>query len=357
MKSFSFRLAVLSLFATIGAAIDRYLGQAGLVLHAVPTNTYTRYSALNNVREDLIDKITQTQPEKTPLISAAGTATADSNYTEWQRDSLRSPNKDNAALDGDDATASAKTPPARVGNHCQIFQDTISVSGRAEVVKKAGMKSAMNYYAAKGYKELMRDEEAALLSANPAVVGSAGVAPKAGGLGVLIYTNALHGAGGSTTAHTSGAPTTAPVAGTGRALTEALFKSAAQATYISAGSVPPAVYMSPNHKGVFSGFAGIAVNRFQVADRKNAQAKIIGGADVYGSDFGDIEVVPHYMMAGSTNVYGVDPEYLDVAYLRGFQKTPLGKSGDNTKAQILVDCTFRALSENVHFKIADLTGG
>ncbi len=34
---------------------------------ALPTNTYTRFTANTNVREDLIDKITMTNPEKEHL--------------------------------------------------------------------------------------------------------------------------------------------------------------------------------------------------------------------------------------------------------------------------------------------------
>lgn len=323
----------------------------------LPTNTYTRWTAANNVREDLIDKITMTSPEKTPIVSVSGKASAENTLHEWQRDSLRSPNKDNAALDGDDATASAKTPPVRVANVCQIVQDTIVVSGRAEAVKKAGMKSAMAYHKAKAYKELQRDIEASVVSANPAVVGSAGTASKMGGLGVLCYSNAQHGAGGSTVAHTSGAPTTAPTAGTGRAFTEAIFKAGLQAAFIASGGVPPAAYMSPNHKGVFSAFAGIAVNRYNIESGKNKQAKIIGGADVYASDFGDVEVVPHYIMAGSTMVFALDPDYIDIVYLRPFNSWELGKSGDSVKQQVLVDATLRVTSENCQVKYADLTGG
>jgi len=322
---------------------------------AQPTNLYDRYDAGTNVREDLIDKITMTNPEETPVISSFGRATAENTLHEWQRDSLRTPNKDNAAIDGDDATPSAKTPPVRVANICQIFQDTIAVSGRAEKVKKAGMKSAMAYFKAKSYKEMQRDMEAMTVSANPAVAGSGAAAAKAGGLGVLLYTNAQHGAGGSTVAHTSGAPTVAPTAGTPRALTELLLKAAVQATYTSSGKVPPAVYLSPNHKTVFSGFAGIALNRVEVKDKK--QARIVGGADVYMSDFGEMEIVPHYIMAGSTNVFGLNPEYGDIVYLRPFQSEPLGRSGDSVKEQTLVDATVRVTSENVHWKIADLSGG
>ena len=76
---------------------------------AVPTNTYTRYTASNNVREDLADFIASKDPEKTPIISSAGRGKANQTLNEWSRDALRAPNADNAAIDGDDATASAKT--------------------------------------------------------------------------------------------------------------------------------------------------------------------------------------------------------------------------------------------------------
>ena len=41
---------------------------------AVPTNTYTRYTAATNVREDLADFIARQDPETTPIISSAGKA-------------------------------------------------------------------------------------------------------------------------------------------------------------------------------------------------------------------------------------------------------------------------------------------
>lgn len=316
-----------------------------------PTNTYTRVSAGNNVREDLIDKITMTNPEQTPIISASGKATADQTFHEWQRDSLRAPNKDNASADGDDATNSVKAKPDRVANICQIFQDTIAVSGRAERVKKAGMKSALAYYKAKAYKEIQRDMEAAVVSKNPAVLDTASVPGKFAGLGRLIYTNASHGAGGSTGAHTSGAATSAVVAGTARPFIEALFKAGVQAAFIATGEAPSEVYMSPNHKSIFSGFTGLAASRVNTSVTKGEQAKIVGGADVYISDHGQLAIMPHYIMAGSDIVLGLNTEYIDLAYLRGFQSTPLAKTGDSTREQVIVDVTLRLLSETAQFKI------
>lgn len=318
----------------------------------IPSNTYTRVTANQNVREDLIDRITRTDPEQTPVVSGSGTATAENTFHEWQRDGLRAPNRDNASLDGDDTANTAKTPPLRVANICQIFKDVIQVSGRAERVKKAGMKSAMAYHKAKAYKELQRDLEAAVVSKNVAVADNGTVPGKLAGLGRMIYTNALHGGAGATPAHTSGAPTTALTAGTNRAFTEALLKTAVQQTYTNSGMTPPQIIMSPAHKTLFSAFVGIAANRVNIQGEK--QGKIVGGADVYVSDFGNLEVVPHYIMAGADYVLGLNSEYIDVAYLRGFQSTPLAKTGDSTREEVLMDATLRVRSEIANFKIDNL---
>ena len=265
------------------------------------------------------------------------------------------PNADNAAIDGDDATASAKTPPNRIGNYCQIFTDTVQVSGRAEKVDKAGMKSVLAYNKAKMYKELMRDMEKMVVSSNVAVLGSGAAAAKAAGLGALIYTNANHGVGGSTVAHTAGVATVAPTAGTPRALTEAIYKATLQTTYTASGDVPKAAYFSPAHKVVASTFTGIAGIRSEV--KGSNQATIVGAADVYVSDFGAISHVPHYMMAGGTNVFGLDMGEIKVSYLRPFQSTPLAKTGDSMKEQLLVDATLVVEAEKACFKISDLSGG
>lgn len=320
----------------------------------IPTNTYTRVTASTNVREDLIDKITMTNPEQTPVISSSGKATAENTFHEWQRDSLRAANKDNAALDGEDATNTAKTPPNRVANNCQIFQDTIQVSGRAERVKKAGMKSAMAYYKAKAYKEIQRDMEAAVVSKNLSVADNGTNAGKLSGLGRMIYTNALHFGAGLTPAHTSGAATTAMTAGTNRAFTEGLVKTAMQNTYTNSGEAPGEIYMSPAHKLLFSAFTGLASSRTNTTVSKG-QAKIVGGADVYLSDFGELAVMPHYLMVGADMTLGLNTEFIDMAYLRGFNSTPLAKTGDSTREQVMVDATLRVLSEVSQFKIDNLT--
>ena len=321
---------------------------------AKPTNMYDRYNANTNVREDLIDAITNTDPDETPVLSAFGRTDPSTNtFHEWNRDTLRAANKDNALIDGDIFVATAKSQPGRVGNHCQVFADVIGASRRANLVKKAGSKKADAYFIAKAYKELQRDMEAMIVSSNAAVAGTTGTASKSAGAGAMIFSNTSHGVGGSTPAHNSGAATVAPTAGTPRAFTEPLFKAAIQLNYTAAGKIARMVCMSPNHKELFSAFAGIAVNRSNVDDNK--QARIVGGADVYMSNFGEMTIVPHYLMAAGTVVYGFNPEYGGMSYLDGFKESSLGKTSDGDQTAVTSDACLVITSEKAHFKVADLS--
>lgn len=325
---------------------------------AKPSNVQDRYDMGANiggwVAEDVLDNIFNADQTKTPILSEAKRGKAAQTYHEWLRDDYDAPNKDNAAIDGDDATRLALGVPDRVANYCQIFTKAYGVSGRADAVKKlGGVGKALAFHRAKKTIEIKRDLEAAIISANPAVAGSGAAASKLGGLGVLIYTNAQHGAGGSTAAHTSGAPTVAPTAGTARPFTEALLKDACQDAFDAVGEAPKAVYLSSAHKKVFSTFTGIAGIRKEVSGRK--QATVVGAADVYVSDFGDMEIVPHYMMTGSTTVYGLDTSNVKVDFLRPFDTWDLAKTGDSVSQQTLADVTLVMPVEKSSWKIADLT--
>ena len=322
---------------------------------AQPTNTYDTHGSTKGVREDLQDKIYMVSPEQTPVLSAIRRFKATQKLHEWQRDTLATPNKDNAVIEGDDRTGSAITATARVANTTQLFDKVAVTTSTLEKSKTAGRSSDMKYQIAKAFKELKRDLEAAIISNNPAVAGTASTARKMAGLGAMLYTNANHGATGSTAAHTSGLATTAPTPGTARSFAEAQIKSCMQSIYTNSGEMPSIISMTPSHKGTFSGFSGIAVNRFQVA--KGKQGVIIGGADMYMSDFGELAVVPNYVQAtaNSDTVFILNPEYAGVAYLQEFQSTPLAKTGHTEKELVFAEATLVVTSESAHGKIAALT--
>lgn len=319
---------------------------------AVPSNLYQKAS-LKGDREDLIDKIFNTSPTETPVVSSIGRTTATNTFHEWQRDSLTAANADNAAIDGDDATMEAQTPTERVGNYMQIFRKVKGVSRRANLVKKAGRGNELAYIKAQAMLEIKRDIEAMVLSNNAAVAPTTSVAGKSAGLGVQSYANAYHNGSGATASWTSGAPTTAVTAGTNRTFTEALLKTACQGVYTASGGVASMVVMSPSHKTTFSAFSGIAGIRNEVKGK--AQAVVTGAADVYVSDFGALEIVPHYLMAGATDVHLINTEYVDLAMLDGFKTEPLAKTGDSEKIMIIADCGLAVRAPKALAKISNLT--
>lgn len=322
---------------------------------AQPTNTFDSYTAIGN-REDLQDKVYMVSPEKTPVLSAGRRFTAEAKFHEWQRDVLATPNKDNAVIEGDDRSGTALTPTTRVGNYTQLFDKIAVVTTTQQKVKSAGRSSEMKYQIAmKAIPEIKRDIEAMLISKNPAVAGTNAVARKSAGMGTMIFTNALHNGAGATAAHNSGAATTAPTAGTNRAFTEALVKTAMQSVFTQSGEMPSMVSLTPAHKGVFSTFTGIALNRVNL--KQGEQAKIVGGADIYESDFGQLTIVPNYVQATSApnTAYILNPEQYGMAWLQPIQSTPLAKTGHTDKEMVFAECTAVVTSERAQAKIDDLT--
>ena len=319
-----------------------------------PSETFDSYDAKGN-REDLQDKIYMVSPEKTPIVSAIGRFKATQRLHEWQRDSLATPNKDNAVIEGDDRTGTALTATDRVANTVQLFDKVAVVSGTQQKTKSAGRSSEMRYQVSKKMVELKRDLEASVLSDNVAVAGNSSTARKSAGLGALLYTNISHGGAGATPAHTSGLATTAQTAGTNRAISEALLKTVLQSIYTNSGEMPSIISLTPNHKTLFSAFAGIAVNRFNVA--KGKQGVIVGGADVYMSDFGELTVVPNYVQATANPnaAFILNPDYAGIAYLGGFKSEPLAKTGHTDKEMVSVEACLVVTSETAHGAIKNLT--
>ena len=321
---------------------------------AQPTNTFDSYAAIGN-REDLQDKIYMVSLEKTPVVSSIRRFTATQRLHEWQRDSLATPNKDNAVIEGDDRTGTPLTATSRVANTVQLFDKVAVVSGTQEKTKSAGRGSEMKYQISKKMVELKRDIEAMILSDNVAVAGNSSTARKSAGLGAMVYTNISHGGAGATPAHTSGLATTAQTAGTNRAFTETLLKTVSQATYTVSGEFPSLISLTPSHKGTFSAFAGIAANRYQVA--KGKQGVIVGGADVYMGDFGELIAVPNYVQAtaNATTAFVLNPEYMGIAYLGGFKSEPLAKTGHTEKELVSAEACLVVTSETAQAAIKNLT--
>lgn len=316
---------------------------------AIISGTYLTYD-VKGIREDLADVIYNISPEETPFLTMAKRFTAKAVLHEWQTDSLASPDTANAQLEGDEASFSTPAATTRVGNYCQISRKTAIVSGTNEAVDKAGRDSEMAYQIAKRSAELKRDMEAIALSNQAAVSGNQSTARKTASVLAFIKTNTNKGTGGADPSWTS-VPTTARTDGTQRVFTEALLKDVVAKVYVSGGE-PKVLMVPPAQKQVASTFTGIANIRYNVNGDK--PAAIIGAADIYVSDFGNIEIVPNRFMR-SRDALLLDPRYVGVAYLRPFKTEPLAKTGDAEKRMIVVEWCVRIGNEAAHGIIADLS--
>ena len=308
---------------------------------------YNAHTAVGQ-REDLSDVIYNIAPTETPFMSSIGKTKATAVYHEWQTDSLAAATTANAAVEGADASDATLSPTVRLGNYTQILQKTIKVSGTLDTVNKAGRKSEKAYQLAKASQEIKRDLETIMLANQARDAGSSNsIARKMASLLSWIKTNTDVGSGGAD-------PTTIGVStrtdGTQRTFTETLLKTVV-AKVFDAGGTPTVLMVGSSGKQKVSSFAGIAVNRFQINTPK--PGAIIGAADIYVSDFGQISVVPNRFMR-TRDALVLDPEYAAVAYLRPFQTNELAKAGDSDKTQVLVECTLEVKNEAAHGAVYDL---
>lgn len=315
--------------------------------------TFTSHVAIGN-REDLSDTIYNISPTETPFMSMiAGREKATATYHEWQTDSLASA-ASNAQVEGNDATFTTATPTTRVGNRTQISTKTVLISGTQEAVNKAGRDSELSYQMAKKSAELKRDMETALCdNQNSSAGANTGPARVLGGLGSWYGTNGQGGtnfviggfSSGNTVKHTETS------AGGLISFTEARLKTAMQQAW-TAGGEPDVVMVGAYNKVQASAFGGIAT-LYRDTGTSRKPASILGAADIYVSDFGEVRIVPNRFQR-ARDAHVLDSKMWAVAYLRPFKTEPLAKTGDGEKRQIIVEYTLVSRNEAASALIADL---
>lgn len=318
---------------------------------AALANTQNTFQTIGN-REDLENRIYKIAADKTPFSSNIGATKATAVRHEWQTSTLTAPNASNAQVEGDEYTNEAPVLTIRPGNYTQIMRKTGSVDGSQEAVVTAGLASMKAWQVLQKGEEILRDQEARWLGNFGSVVGNSTTARQAAGAQAWFTSNVSRGAGGASGGFNAGTGiVSAATAGTARAFTEAMVKDV-MAQCFSNGAKPTAMYVSAKHKQEFSTFAGIALNRREV--RGQEQAVIIGGADVYVSDFGDLTVIPtQYGLAGAALL--IDHEHWATATLRPMVKQDLAKTGDAERFALIQEKTLVCRNERSSGVIADLS--
>lgn len=316
---------------------------------SIVTNTFTTFDA-KGIREDLSNIITNIAPEETPYMSNIGRESISNSLFEWQTDTLASAAA-NKQLEGDDVTSfDSVTATVRLQNYAQISRKTIVLSATEETVNKAGRRSELAYQIAKRSAELKRDQEFSMLNGAVAAAGNTTTARGTASLQAFIKTNYDMQTNGANPSYTT-VPTSARTDGNVRTFTETILKNVIQQVW-TAGGTPKILMVGPVNKQRVSGFSGIASARYNI-NGGDRPATIIGAADIYVSDFGQVSVIAQRFQR-ERDAFVIDPDYAKVTTLRPYQQVELAKTGDAEKRMLIVEWGHKVLAENAHGIAADL---
>lgn len=310
---------------------------------------------LVGIAEDIEDAIFSISPTETPFLTMAKRKTATNTLHQWQTDSLAAVAA-NRQVEGDDASYTTATPTTLLSNYTQISRKTVIVTRTADKVKKYGRAKELARLVTKYGKELKRDIEYALVGNQASSAGGTATARSSAGLESMIKANRIIASGNTTgtTPGYSGGVWTAPTDGTATVtVTEALLVSGIQAAW-SAGGNPEVIMMPYGQKKQMAAFSGATkyAGAYTAVDRPK-QAAILGAVDLYISDAGSHKLVLNRYMRAST-IFGIDPEYVSVAFLDGIQMEDLAKTGDADKKMLITEFCLVADSPDAHFKLQDM---
>lgn len=352
---------------------------------AQTAETLDRFDLGTNVREDLSDVIYNISPTEVPAQSNFGRGTAEQTFKEWQIDELRAA-ANNAAIDGDEFEGDALNDADRIGNYLQISREDIVVSRRANIVNKAGRKSEVAYQIAKAGKALRRDVEFAICFRKVATAGSSSVASESAGIPAWLRTNIVRGTGG--TAPTLSGTTEGFPNGIGTSPTDALkatrelgeddILQVVRECYDEGGN-PNVIMLNTRLKQGLSNYlfsstaARIATQYQDQGANPRSGVSVVGAVDVYVTDFGVLDIVPNRFMSSYTvtpaapadngqgpgvdigaEVFILDTEYWEVAYLDGYKVETIAKIGDHERRMLLVDWTLCSLNEAASGLVGDI---
>ena len=335
-------------------------------------------------REDLANFITMITRDETPFMSSIGSAKATAIYHEWQTDKLEVPGNSTIgegtdyiqpAAGGGTGTPAvgnkfAESGPnrTRLGNYTQINGKTIAVSGTRRAVDQAGVADEYAYQLKKRGTELRRDVEHDMIhsfNTSAAVASQGNTARSAGGYQAFINSTATVNylgcweapatQGDGTGKIKSNAAAAGQPAKGSLSLTE--IDSVMQKIYEEGGKATK-IMLSPKLRRDFS---DLMISDTGVVRNIDEKGKLRQSVDVYMSDFGDLMVVPNYIMGltnavqftqtnGTTNLGATtdvanfsaliyDPQWFAMATLRPLKEVDVGQQGDSTKGMMVEEAT------------------
>ena len=341
-------------------------------------------------REDLANFISMITRDETPFMSSIGKTKATAVYHEWQTDELAPPSNSrigegtdyvvptayttsggavtgtgvNGLPDGGTANsvggAFAHTGPdrTRLGNYTQINGKTIAVSGTRRAIDQAGVADEYAYQLKKRGTELRRDVERDLIHTYQASTTTSPGARQFGGYQAWIndprtvqYVGSEFAAPAADDRGEGSHSIVATNTPVGGALALSDIDEVMQKIYEEGGKASK-IMLSPKLRRDFS---DLMVTDSGVRRNIDMDGKLRQSVDIYMSDFGDLMVVPNYIM-GLTHMTAAtdtgvvfnaqnsaaliyDPQWFAFATLRPLQEVDVGQRGDSTIGMMIEECT------------------
>jgi hypothetical protein len=313
-------------------------------------------------REDLANFITMITRDETPFLSSIGKSKATAIFHEWQTDELASPGNSKLTDGADFAAPGASTSDGgagfnpvgpertRLGNYTQINGKTIAVSGTRRAVDQAGVADEYAYQLKKRGTELRRDVEHDLVNGYQVANGS-GIRTM-GGFQSFVNSEdtCVYASGTAVSSANANKGTHAPtlLADASRSALSLTDIDAVMQKIYEQGGKATKVMVSPKLRRDFS---DLMVNDSGVRRNIDSDGKLRQSVDIYMSDFGDLMVVPNYIMGLSTGTAGTandhsdscaliyDPQWFALATLRPLAEVDVGQKGDSTVGMLVEETT------------------
>ena len=244
---------------------------------------------------------------------------------EWTKYNVSRPTTVSADVEGADTTFADLTAPSRVNNITQIIKQPVRVSRTERAVNVVATGDPYAWQKSDALRMLKMKMEYAILNAVKAS-GSSGVARQMDGIDAFITTLA-----------------TARNSGTSFSETELNDMAADAYTNVRADKIFDILLCTIKIKQAINGFSGNSTRYIDASDRRLTKDIL-----VYDSAVGSHKIMHHRDVrnsSGTTTVYGLREDMLQVAYLDKPVFEELAKTGDSDKGHWVTEFTLEVLEE------------
>jgi hypothetical protein len=282
----------------------------------------TNDTSNKELKEDLLDLITNLSPTMTPIFTGLQKSKAENSVHQWLNDTIARQTTTTAQAEGQDVTFGDLGSPSRGANYVQEITAPFKISQKMRDAGTAGYSDPVAYYGAKAMKTWKLKAEYALIHGT-GNSGASGVAWEMTGLRKAITTNYYSSASGTS-------------------LTEKLFNDVLELAYGDVEDDTFEFYGSMFHKRQISAFTSGSTKNIDAKDRR-----LVNAVDIYQSDVAsNVKLFAHRDIAAAQKFFMViQPKAFAVAFMHNPEVMDSAASGPYTAKYVYGSLTLEYRQE------------